>query len=648
MKLEKGSECTASGERSKPNGAAPLWTPGTSTPPSPSTDGQDAALDSASAIFKAVGLAAEYFGCANWGEYVPRMLEHLARAAHASRAYVFENHLGIDGILYTSQRHEFSAPGVASQISNSQLQSFPIETGFGRWCQTLRGGGVVQGCVESLPEGEREILQAQGISSLVVVPVFVAKHWWGFIGFDDCTRRRHWSEVEIQALRAAANVLGASVQSERLSRLEQRMFQMATHDELTGLPNRRALNGYLRLEQARSERSGSPYCLALFDIDRFKLINDIHGHSAGDHILKQVAIALRRSIRQGDWVGRWGGEEFLVVLPATRIEQAYQGIERMRQAVERAPPEFAERRFEVTVSAGVAECAAGHDSLDDVLARADAGLYEAKLRGRNRTCVTNAEQAHNLSTAALVQRAIRDGQLHPAYQSIVDLASRTQVAEEALARIVAGTEQVLCAQEFVEIADRLNLLHRIDDILGRRAIARCAVEGGQRPAIKRFINLSGDLLRRPERVAALAQHAAALCPRLGPGRRTRALVLQITEREPLGQAHQLRSTLAPFLDQGFRLAIDDFGGGYSSLGYLAELPISFIKIDRELIAQVRTRPKSRALVASIQYTADSLGITTIAECVEDEPTAQVLGELGVHWAQGYLFAAPTLELEQAG
>ncbi|NKN32467.1 putative bifunctional diguanylate cyclase/phosphodiesterase [Marichromatium bheemlicum] len=618
--------------------------------PQPCTGHDDDAApahDSATAIFKAVGLAAEYFGHPNWGEYVPRMLEHLARATHASRAYVFENQLGIDGVLYTSQRHEFSAPGIESQLDNPELQRLPLEAGFDHWCQILSAGGVVHGSINTFPTAERAPLEAQDIRSLVVVPVFVVKHWWGFIGLDDCEHERHWSELEVQALRAAANVLGASVQGERLRRLEQRMFQMATHDDLTGLPNRRALNGYLRLEQARSERSGVAYCLGLFDIDRFKLINDIHGHGAGDQVLKQVALALRRSIRQGDWLGRWGGEEFLVVLPVTRVEQAHQGIERMRKSVEHTRTEFAGQTLKVTVSAGIAVSSPGKDGIDEVLARADAGLYEAKLRGRNRSCVTNAEQAHALTTAALVQRAIGGGLLRPAYQPIIDLDSRTVVGEEVLARIVTAPEHVLCAQEFIEVADRLSLLHHIDDILARRAITRCATENGRRLAIKRFINLSGDLLRRPEQVAALADHAAAHCPRLGPRGQTRSLVLQITEREPLGQARQLRTTLAPFIERGFRLAIDDFGGGYSSLGYLAELPISFIKIDRQLIAQIHSQPKSRALVASIQYTADSLGITTIAECVEDEATAHTLCDLGVHWAQGYLFSAPVLETEYA-
>lgn len=592
-------------------------------------------------ILEAVGLAAQHVDGDGWADNVPRVLRHLATAADASRAYVFENQVGVDGVVYTSQRYEHAADGVCAQIGNPDLQNACLSRDFLRWIEILGGGGVLSGPVAGFPESEQRILRAQSIRSLALVPIFVGDDWWGFIGFDDCESERTWSETEIDALRAAANLFGAAVQGQRVRRLQQRLTRMANFDDLTELPNRRAIKDFVLREHARAQRSALPYCLALLDLDRFKLINDAYGHAAGDQVLRHVSAVLVRSIRGSDWLGRWGGEEFLLCLPETTGEQAFAIVERLRKAVKEAVCELSGHRIEVTLSAGVACWAPGEDTMDDLLVRADAGLYQAKLAGRNRVAMSSPGQMHLSSVAGLVQRALRCGRLRPAYQPIVELESRRPMAEETLARILAEDGRLIPACEFVTIAEQLQLLQDIDEALFRTSVARCL--GRRRDAdgsLLQFVNVSADLLRDAERVRALADLAAGLA-NVGAADGF-PLVIELAERELIADMASLHVMLEPLLALGAGIAIDDFGGGHSSFKHLAHLPVSFLKIDGELIGMARNSPRARAIITSIRQTAESLGIRVIAECVEDAETEEVLRDLSVHLAQGYFYGRPVL------
>jgi PAS domain S-box-containing protein len=179
------------------------------------------ALRRRDAILRAVAFAAECFlkGMASWEESIGEVLERLGRAAEASRVYVFENYTGADGERWTTQRYEWVPPGTSAQIDNPALEAFPYQAaGFDRWMETLGRGSLVYGHTRTFPEAERQVLRAQDIESIVAVPVFVEGEWWGFIGFDECEREREWSAAEIEALKAAADTLGAAIQRDRAGR----------------------------------------------------------------------------------------------------------------------------------------------------------------------------------------------------------------------------------------------------------------------------------------------------------------------------------------------------------------------------------------------------------------------------------------------
>lgn len=599
-------------------------------------------MSSTKSILEAVGVAVEILGGSHWKEHVDAVLEQLAKAADVDRIYVFENSAGRNGSLRTSQRCEWAAPGVAPQQDNPALQSASyVEAGFGRWVDLLRRGEPVYGLVSDFPETEQAVLQSQDIVSIVVVPIFVGNDWWGFIGFDDCRHERPWSTAEVSAITAVAQLFGAAVQHQRLEQLQEQLEALATRDELTQLLNRRAMRDLLDHNHVRAQRSRSPYALALLDIDRFKIINDAYGHATGDEVLARVAGTLRQGLRLADEVARWGGEEFLCFLPDTARSAAADAMERLRRQVAGLRIDTSGATVRTTISIGIADFVEDDESWESVLARADSALYAAKRDGRDRVAKAESRTTKAKSIAGLLEFALGHDRLRPVFQPIVDLRTRARVAEETLARIADDDGELIEAAKFVETAGRIQLLHRVDAVMLRTTLDRCVDQLFSGNSVDHFVNISADLLRHPQLVKELFEYAVRKCAACGSESNARKpIVIEITERELVGDVARARDLLAPFLELGMRLAIDDFGSGYSSFHYLNSLDIAYLKIDGDLVRPVASSDRSRAIVRSIQRTAEELGVQSVAECVEDEATADILAELGVDLAQGYYFGRP--------
>lgn len=421
--------------------------------------------------------------------------------------------------------------------------------------------------------------------------------------------------------------------------LRQQLQHIAAMDHLTGLVNRGAMVEILEREHARAERAECAYSLLLFDLDRFKLINDSYGHSVGDEVLAGVAGVAQQMLREGDWLGRWGGEEFLALLPGTQHDIACQVAERLRHAIATSPLQTSQWSIDSTVTIGVASYPADAGSVDEVLRTADANLYEAKRSGRNRVKAGLRAGNRIVSLASQLQTALRDRRLRVAYQPIVDVCSNEIVGEEALARIESIDGQLMAAGYFVDAASQLRIIHQIDvEVIGA-SMTRWFQPHSARKARKCFINVSADLLRHPELVQGILDQAGRAAPGQGAGA---DLVMVIAEREFAGDPERILDMLAPFLDFGLQLAVDDFGCGHASFRFLADLPVSYLKYEGDLIGRLAQERKARAIVAGIQATARELGIQTIAECVEEREVAKRLRDLGVPLAQGYLYGTPAL------
>jgi len=422
----------------------------------------------------------------------------------------------------------------------------------------------------------------------------------------------------------------------------------ALTDPMTQLLNRRAAENRLQQEQARVRRHGEAYALAMIDIDRFKMVNDRYGHAVGDEVLRAVAARIEAGLREEDWVARWGGEEFLVFLRDIDHREAIFVMERLAAKVKATAVATEAGELNLTLSIGVALSDALDTPCDAVVEAADQSLYRAKANGRDRVELRGGENL--LLPAREIRRAVRDGRLAMATQLIHDLATGEAVADEALARVRMDDGGVLAASEFIEAAEGLGLMTEIDRFITRRAMSRCASRLGSGllgADFAHFINLSPQFLARRDLVEEMLGNAMVYCQtcgvNFGP---IKPVVFEITERQFLSNLDTLEADLKPLLDFGFRLALDDFGSGYSSFLYLARLPISFLKIEGRLVGNVRQQRKSAAIVESLADFARREGIVTVAECVEDAETARMLRDMGVHLAQGWHFSYPQLEEDQ--
>lgn len=426
------------------------------------------------------------------------------------------------------------------------------------------------------------------------------------------------------------------------ARLKIELEEMATIDPTTRLFNRRALQEIFHRVHEESKRSGRPYSVLLVDLDRFKLVNDNYGHKVGDEILSGFSGIGKNILRTSDWIGRWGGEEFLAILPGADEADAICIGERLRRNMEQFSILLNGQEIGATISAGLACYPRDGDTPEFLLRAADAALYEAKKTGRNRVVAATAKQ-EIYSVASKIRKAVAEGRVIPAYQPIVDLGSGEQVGEESFARLIDENGDILEAEHFIAASTELQLTHLIDFEIIRQTMSRCTANilgGGARRM--HFINLSGDMLMHQELIQELFTEAKRACVQCGiDGGAVKPMVIEITERQLLGDMNAVRTKLAPFLDFGMRLAVDDFGSGYSSFKYLADLPISFLKIEGYLVKRVREW-RIRQIVKGISDIARDLQLVTIAENVADEETALILRGLGIDWAQGHRFGHPVI------
>jgi diguanylate cyclase (GGDEF)-like protein/PAS domain S-box-containing protein len=456
----------------------------------------------------------------------------------------------------------------------------------------------------------------------------------------------YWVDVSIVPVSVSAGGITHWVAIERditqRKAQEQEITRLAMEDYLTGLPNRRAPETRLQVEWSRARRDRCNFAIALVDVDRFKLVNDQYGHQIGDQALVHVARLLFGNMRGGDWIARWGGEEFLVCFHDLDARGALTAGERSRKLVRSKPVKLAQGDLPLTVSIGIALYGAESDSLDSMLASADALLYQAKQSGRDKVLCTGVSAGRRGSLiweGAQVQTALHEDRVVAAYQTIVDLRTGDVVGDEALARIVGSGATPIPAQRFIVAAEQLHLLAAIDRAVSRRALQRMASAKPARTRAARFINLSTQFLSDPEQVSNLLGYARTLG--LAGNGGANPVVIEITERQS-GDLATLNRHLQPLVDEGFRLALDDFGSGYSSFMYLTDLPMSFLKIEGWMVGRIAKDARIRQLVESIVNTAARFQLKTVAECVETAESAQVLCDIGVDWAQGYFFAKPQL------
>ncbi len=400
----------------------------------------------------------------------------------------------------------------------------------------------------------------------------------------------------------------------------------------------------LTLERLIANSDDPSYSLILLDIDGFRILNDRHGTEIADRLLAEVEKRLASVLPHAARLSRFGSDEFLVFVPGVGIGDGRLLARTALGYVARAPFEVGAEPIRVTLSAGVAAFPETSQGLRDAISQTTSALHDAKGQGRDTVVAAQPNTIGLCRLGAEVESALSERRICAAYQPIVNLQTGQMVAEEGLARVILPHGQVLGADQFMGAATDLRLASRIDEVLIDQALDRCRVQSPRGDRRLRFINVSAALLQEQELLRRVAS-AFSGCDVLGELTGSRnPLVVEITERELLHDPEAALQALQPLLDIGVRLAIDDFGSGYSSFLYLTTLPVSFLKIEMALLKAARTSARARSILKGIQAIAKDLNILTIAEGIEDEDLAGVARDHGMDWAQGYYFGRPQLEM----
>ncbi|MEK8033269.1 EAL domain-containing protein [Ideonella sp. DXS29W] len=412
---------------------------------------------------------------------------------------------------------------------------------------------------------------------------------------------------------------------------QDRMRHMAHFDALTGLANRVTLHAHLAQVLSQGERAA----LMAIDVDHFKSVNDTHGHSVGDALLKAVALRLRTCVRPQDLVARLGGDEFAVLI---QTDTTRNGIHALSQRLSEAfapPCDLGALTLQASVSMGVALTPDHGQAIDELMGNADLALYQAKASGRAQAALYDAQLGETSRRQSAISEALRtaeaEGQLHLHVQPKLAVASGRVVGVEALLRWQHPVLGSVSPAEFVPIAERTGSIGHIGAWVLREA---CRLAGTQLQGLTIAVNVSPAQLRSAAFEDDVRQ--ALLASGLPPER----LELEITESLFIDDAASAVQRLTALRRLGVRIALDDFGAGYSSLGYLRQFSFDVLKIDRQFIGELMTRDDARAIVGTIVQLARRLGMRTVAEGVETEDQLRLLVSLGCDELQGYLLARP--------
>jgi len=478
------------------------------------------------------------------------------------------------------------------------------------------------------------ILSGWGVEEAYVAPIAQRGRLHGLLA---TARRSAADERDPDSVLATVSALAHHAATAIANaELLQEVRHQATHDALTGLPNRPQVEDRAAAALREAQEQGTTLALAFVDLDRFKIVNDTLGHVAGDDLIALVGERLASRLRPADLVARLGGDEFLVVLTGLRSEaQAREVIERLLESLGEPFPVRSESLF-VTASVGVA-CYPQHGAdYGTLLRRADAAMYVAKAEGRNRVAMHRSAGAGHrgrLKLESELHQAVDRGELRLLYQPQVDLLTDEIVAAEGLVRWQHPALGLVGPATFLAIAEESGLVVDIDRWVRRTALTQAAAWRAEGVPVRIAVNVS----RRDLADTGFAGSVQALLDELGLP--PHLVELEITDRIVMSD-EDLPPSLAGLRELGVRLAVDDFGTGSSVLSRLHHCPVDVLKIDRTFVEPLsKPRPDTR-LVDGLVSMAHALGLEVVIEGVEDEQQAHQVRLLGAELAQGYHFHEP--------
>ena len=480
--------------------------------------------------------------------------------------------------------------------------------------------------------------------------------WWRNVMAEVLTESAVQLEVSAAGLSQALNILQLSLEfsllrmcecfeverrrtDEELARREDELAFLATHDALTGLPNRTLILDRVEQMLARSTRSQTPVAALFVDLDNFKQINDTFGHAVGDELLRAVTARLGGVIRDADALGRLGGDEFVVISEELSLSVGPELIaERLLDALSH-PFNLGEgRATRVSVTASIGIAMGERISAEELLRDADIAMYRAKWDGRNRYVVFETGMQDTIQKRMELEMDLRDalegGEFFLAYQPTVDLSDMSPTGVEALIRWKHPSRGVVQPDDFVPLLEDTGLIVDVGRWVLREACVQGAVWRAAGYPIGMAVNVSARQLDTDQVVTDIEEALSH------SGLDPTALTIEITETTLMRNADDTSRRLTEIKQLGVRIAIDDFGTGYSSLAHLQRFPVDALKIDRSFIFGLRHNQEGETLVRTLVQLGKALSIETFAEGIEQQQDLALLQDENCDTGQGFLFARP--------
>ena len=420
----------------------------------------------------------------------------------------------------------------------------------------------------------------------------------------------------------------------------------ATHDLLTGLSNRGEFEERLNQLIRRAHQDSSEHALLFIDLDQFKLVNDACGHVAGDELLRQIAVELQSSLRKRDTLARLGGDEFGVLLEDCTLDDAQDMAEKLRRVIKDYRFVWDHKTFEVAASMGLLSVTNNSDNVASIMSAADLACYAAKDNGRNRVHVatlSDTELQHRrteIEWASRITKAMKDGRMHLAVQKVVanNKLLSPQVYQEVLLRMESEDGGYCNTNEVIYAAERYNLMPSIDRWVVStvcRLMSQGHIEAHDNQIVA--INLSGNSLNDRSFLEDVI-HELKRYKNISPFH----ICFEITETSAIRNLTKATVFIRTLKKMGCRFALDDFGSGISSFGYLKNLSVDFLKIDGEFVKDMESDPFDRAMIESTVKIAKVMNIPTVAEWVENETTLNSITQLDVDYSQGFHVSKPVI------
>jgi len=588
----------------------------------------------------------------NYQSAVSKALATLGVAVAVDRVCIWECHAGaVTGEANVSLRFEWVRDG-NDLMRMVEWVPVPGSPAPGRSDKQEGKGFSCTQCPMSnaqcpIPDSQKALLSSglpvsccvpsgDGYISVLLVPVRLENQFWGYISFEDSKTERRWYKSEESILVALAASIGGALERHRI---EEKIRHQAYHDRLTGLPNRQVLDSRLPVAIEGSRSRQNMLGVMFLDLDRFKIINDTLGHPIGDRLLQNAALRLRSCLREGDTIVRWGGDEFILLLP--HLSCAEDAAQIAGRIIENLAPAFEieGHQLYVTSSIGIALYPRDGKDAETLIKNADAALYRAKEEGRNNCQLYSPEMNEGgselLSLDNSLHAALERGEFQVHYQPQFDTDTGKITRMEALLRWAHPERGLILPEIFIPLAEENGLIVPLGKWVLQTACAqnKAWLDAGL-SNVRVGVNLSARQFQQPDLVEMVAQVLRET------GLEPQYLELEITETTAMRDAEFTCATIEQLQRMGISISMDDFGIGYASLSYLKKFPFHTLKIDRAFVRDMTENRTDAAIVKAIIALGAALDLSVVAEGIETEAQRDLLRSLECREMQGYLFSPP--------